>query len=179
MKLIILDRDGVVNQDSPDYIKSPEEWHPYPRSLEAIRRLSRHGYAVVIATNQSAIARGLLTEKELMAIHHKMREAVLQKGGQIQHIFFCPHGPLEACACRKPKPGLFYHIAQTYGCSLKGVFAVGDSLRDLLAAKEAGAFPVLVLTGNGQKTNACEPLALEGVPVYPDLLDFVESLCLK
>jgi D-glycero-D-manno-heptose 1,7-bisphosphate phosphatase len=154
VKFAILDRDGVINQDSNDFIKSPDEWIPIPGSLEAIARLSQAGWRIVVASNQSGLARGLFSMHTLNAIHSKMRQEIVQAGGHIDAIFLCPHGPDDGCLCRKPKPGMFNDIAQRYDISLKDVPAVGDSLRDLQAASAAGCTPWLVLTGNGQKTLA-------------------------
>ncbi len=141
MKLIILDRDGVINQDSDAFVKSPDEWIPIPGSLEAIGRLSHAGWRVVVASNQSGIARGLFSMETLGAIHTRMRQAVAEAGGRIDAIFFCPHGPDEACACRKPLPGMLYDIAHRMDVHLDGVPLVGDSLRDLQAAAAAGCTP--------------------------------------
>ena len=152
MKLAILDRDGVINQDSDAYVKSPDEWIALPGSLEAIARLSRAGWRIVIASNQSGVARGLFSMDTLNAIHAKLRREVAHAGGIIDAIFICPHGPDDGCACRKPLPGMFKDIANRYDISLKGVPAAGDSLRDLQAASAAGCSPWLVMTGNGQKT---------------------------
>ncbi|NYT63181.1 D-glycero-beta-D-manno-heptose 1,7-bisphosphate 7-phosphatase [Alcaligenaceae bacterium] len=152
MKLAILDRDGVINQDSNAFIKSPDEWLALPGSLEAIARLSRAGWRVVIASNQSGVARGLFSMDTLNAIHAKMRRELAAVGGSIDAIFVCPHGPDDGCVCRKPKPGMFLDIARRYDTDLKSVPAVGDSLRDLQAASQAGCTPWLVLTGNGKKT---------------------------
>ncbi|AEC18589.1 polysaccharide synthesis phosphatase [Pusillimonas sp. T7-7] len=153
MKLAILDRDGVINQDSDAFVKSPDEWIALPGSVEAIARLSRAGWRVVIASNQSGIARGLFSMDTLNAIHAKLRREVIQAGGVIDAIFVCPHGPDDGCTCRKPKPGMFLDIARRYDMAdLHGVPAVGDSLRDLQAAAMAGCSPWLVLTGNGQNT---------------------------
>jgi D-glycero-D-manno-heptose 1,7-bisphosphate phosphatase len=151
-KLIVLDRDGVINEDSDEYIKTPQEWKPLPYSMEAIARLNRGGYRVVVATNQSGIARGLFDTETLSAMHKKMHELAGEVGGHIDGIFFCPHGPEEHCDCRKPKPGLLYQIAARVGKDLKGVPMVGDSLRDLQAAHTAGCSPILVKTGKGKKT---------------------------
>ncbi|MCS5709805.1 D-glycero-beta-D-manno-heptose 1,7-bisphosphate 7-phosphatase [Candidatus Berkiella aquae] len=151
MKLIILDRDGVINEDSPDYIKSVDEWHPIPGSLEAIALLNQFGYTVAVATNQSGLARGFYDETTLNAIHDKMRLSAKTVGGHIDSIFYCPHGPNDHCDCRKPKPGLLQQIAAHYQISLTTVPYVGDSYRDLDAANRAGAVPILVLTGNGHK----------------------------
>jgi len=175
-KLIILDRDGVINEDSPDFIKSPEEWRPLPGSVEAIAQLSARGYKIVVATNQSGIARGLYDQGMLEKIHAKMLATVNAAGGSIDHIFYCPHGPQDTCDCRKPLPGLFQQIAQFYAISLTGVQAVGDSWRDIQAAQAAGCQPVLVLTGNGKKTQQQHAQALVDVPCFEDLAHFAHSL---
>lgn len=153
MKLAILDRDGVINHDSAEFIKHPDEWIALPGSLDAIARLSRSGWRVVIASNQSGLARGLFSMDTLNAIHAKLRREVAVAGGAIDAIFVCPHGPDDGCACRKPNPGLFHDIARRYDIDLKGIPAAGDSLRDLQAAAAAGCAPWLVLTGNGPKTH--------------------------
>lgn len=175
MQLIILDRDGVINHDSDDYIKSPEEWTPIPGSLEAIARLNQAGYRVIVATNQSGVARGLFSFDDLNAIHEKMHNAVAEVGGNIEAIFFCPHAPTENCTCRKPRPGLLHDIATRLGTSLNNVSMVGDSLRDLQAAIASGARPVLVLTGKGKKTLATME-GFEDVPVYENLAAAVDDL---
>ena len=175
MKLIILDRDGVINFGSDQYIKSPDEWRPIPGSLEAIARLTREGWRVVVATNQSGLARGLFEMATLNAIHAKMHKAVAQAGGRIEAVFYCPHAAESECDCRKPKPGLFNEIATRYGRDLAGVPAVGDSLRDLLAAAAVGARPVLVRTGKGEKTLAAGGLPGDP-PVFADLGEVVEHL---
>jgi D-glycero-D-manno-heptose 1,7-bisphosphate phosphatase len=175
MKLIVLDRDGVINEDSDAYIKSPEEWLPLSGSLEAIARLNRHGYRVVVATNQSGVARGLFSLDTLARIHRRMLEAVRDKGGEIDAIFFCPHGPDDRCHCRKPEPGLFEEIADRLKVSFEDVYAVGDSERDLVAATTAGARPVLVRTGKGLRTLR-KSKRLDGVPVFDDLAAFTDAL---
>lgn len=175
MKLIILDRDGVINFDSDQFIKSPDEWKPIPGSLEAIARLTREGWRVVVATNQSGLARGLFEMATLNAIHAKMHKAVAQAGGRIEAVFYCPHAADMNCACRKPKSGLFDEIAARYGRDLAGVPAVGDSLRDLLAAASVGARPLLVRTGKGEKTLAAGGLP-EDTPVFADLSEAVDHL---
>lgn len=147
IKLIILDRDGVINYDSKEYIKSPAEWHPIPGSIEAIAKLTQAGYQIAIATNQSGIGRGLFDEKTLAQIHAKMLALIEQQGGRVGAIFYCPHLPEENCSCRKPKPGLFYAIARHFDCSLNNVPAIGDSQRDLDAALQAGCKPILVQSG--------------------------------
>ncbi|WP_459617071.1 D-glycero-beta-D-manno-heptose 1,7-bisphosphate 7-phosphatase [Bordetella sp. 2513F-2] len=151
MKLIILDRDGVINQDSEAFVKSPDEWIALPGSLQAIARLTQAGWTAVIASNQSGLARGLFDMATLDAIHAKLRRELAQVGGNIDAIFFCPHGPDDGCSCRKPLPGMYLDIARRYEISLAGVPSVGDSLRDLQAAAAAGCSPWLVLSGNGAR----------------------------
>jgi D-glycero-D-manno-heptose 1,7-bisphosphate phosphatase len=152
VKLLILDRDGVINQDSDAYIKSVEEWVPIPGSIGAIARLSQAGWTVAVATNQSGIARGYYSLDTLHAMHAELRRQVTEAGGEVGMIVFCPHGPDEGCDCRKPKPGLLRTIAQHYEVSLDEVWFVGDSRSDLAAALSIGARPVLVKTGKGLKT---------------------------
>ena len=175
MKLIILDRDGVINYDSDQFIKSPEEWKPIPGSLEAIARLSQAGYRVVVATNQSGVGRGLFDMATLNAIHDKMSKAVSHAGGRIDAIFFCPHAADADCNCRKPKSGMIEEIATRYNVSLEGVPAIGDSLRDLEATARLGAQTMLVLTGKGTKTQAKGGLP-QGTLVFPDLAAAVATL---
>jgi D-glycero-D-manno-heptose 1,7-bisphosphate phosphatase len=152
MKLVILDRDGVINQDSDRYIKSPAEWQPIPGAIEAIARLHQNGYRVVVATNQSGIGRGLFDMATFNAMNDKMMELVFRQGGRIDALFFCPHTDAEGCNCRKPKTGMFEEVAARLHVDLKGVPCVGDSLRDLQAAEAVGALPILVLTGKGKAT---------------------------
>lgn len=173
-RLVILDRDGVINHDSDDYIKSPDEWIPIPGSLEAIARLSHAGFRVTVATNQSGLARGLFTITTLNAIHQRLREQVEAEGGRIEMIAFCPHGPDDGCDCRKPRPGLLLEIAARFNVSLADVPFIGDSLRDIQAARAVGAQPWLVCSGKGEST--LERLrrqgtddALRQLPIYPDL----------
>ncbi|MFA5488636.1 MAG: D-glycero-beta-D-manno-heptose 1,7-bisphosphate 7-phosphatase [Candidimonas sp.] len=154
MKLAILDRDGVINYDSAEFVKSPDEWVALPGSLEAMARLSQAGWRVVIASNQSGIGRGLFSMDALNAIHAKLRRELAQAGGVLDAIFMCPHRPEDDCLCRKPRPGLFHDIARRYDVSLDNVPAAGDSLRDLQAAAAARCAPWLVMTGNGEKTLA-------------------------
>ncbi len=175
MKLIILDRDGVINYDSDQFIKSPEEWKPLPGSLQAIARLTQSGYRVVVATNQSGVGRGLFDMPMLNAIHEKMHKACAQAGGRIDAVFFCPHTADSDCACRKPKSGMIAEIAARYSVDLSGVYSVGDSLRDLEASARLAAMPILVLTGKGKKTQAKGGLP-EATQVYPDLFGFVATL---
>ncbi|SEK79092.1 D-glycero-beta-D-manno-heptose 1,7-bisphosphate 7-phosphatase [Ectothiorhodospira marina] len=175
MKLILLDRDGVINQDSPDYIKSPEEWTPLPGSLEAIARLTRAGWQVVVVTNQSGLARGLFDAATLEAIHQRMTQAVESVGGRLRGIYHCPHGPDNGCDCRKPLPGLFHQVARDLDVDLTGVPAVGDSPRDIEAATTAGCRPLLVRTGNGARALA-EGRIPQGIPAYEDLAEVVQAL---
>lgn len=180
--LIILDRDGVINEDSDYYIKTPEEWIPIRGSLEAIARLNRAGHTVVVATNQSGIARGLYTEAGLTAIHQRMKEALAEVGGHVDTIFYCPHHPDMHCACRKPKPGLLHDIAKKYPTDFKNAVMVGDAVRDIACAKAAGCAAILVKTGKGKK--AANPQALspeeactmQDVPIFEDLAAVVEHL---
>ena len=175
MKLIILDRDGVINQDSDAFIKAPEEWIAIPGSLPAIARLNQAGYRVVVATNQSGIGRKLFDMATLNAIHQKMHSAAQQVGATIDAVFFCPHMADDCCDCRKPKPGMLQEIARRYDVSLKGVHSIGDSLRDLQAGFVMGCVPHLVLTGKGQKTLEKGGLP-PGTKQYADLAAVVEHL---
>jgi D-glycero-D-manno-heptose 1,7-bisphosphate phosphatase len=168
VKLAILDRDGTINQDSDQYIKSPAEWKPIPGSLEAIARLTQGGWRIAVATNQSGISRGLFDMSTLNAIHAEMHRAVGQAGGRIDAIFFCPHAADSNCECRKPRPGLLREIASRFGVDLEGVPMIGDSLRDVAAAAAAGAQPWLVLTGNGKKTRDAGGLP-QGTEIAADL----------
>ena len=175
MKLVILDRDGVINQDSDQFIKNPDEWKPIPGSLEAIAKLNHTGYRVVVASNQSGIGRGLFDMAALNAINDKMYRALGQFGGRIDALFYCPHAAEADCDCRKPKPGMFLDIAQRFNVSLAGVPSVGDSLRDLQAASTAGAQPILVLTGKGKKTKSAGGFP-DGTQVYTDLAEAVRRI---
>jgi D-glycero-D-manno-heptose 1,7-bisphosphate phosphatase len=175
MKLIILDRDGVINHDSPAFIKSPAEWIPIPGSLEAIARLNQAGYRVVVASNQSGIARELFDMTILNAIHHKLHTSAQQVGASIDAIFFCPHAAIDNCDCRKPKAGMFDEISKRFRVTLKGVPTVGDSLRDLQAGFRSGCVPYLVLTGKGEKTRDTGGLP-PGTQVFPDLAAMVDAL---
>ena len=175
MKLVILDRDGTINHDSDQYIKSTAEWRPIKGSIEAIARLTQAGYRVVVATNQSGIARGLFDTATLIAIHDTLQRAVAQAGGRIDAFFFCPHAADSACECRKPKPGMLLEIARRFNVSLSDVYMVGDASRDVEAAAAAGARPVLVLTGKGRKTRG-EGALPAGTEVFSDLAAFAERL---
>ena len=175
MKLVILDRDGVINYDSDQFIKSPAEWKPIPGSLEAIARLCQAGWRVVVATNQSGVGRGLFDMDMLNGIHNKMHRAVQSAGGRIDAVFFCPHTAENKCSCRKPQPGMFQRIGETFKVDLAGVPAIGDSLRDLQAAAAVGARPILVLSGKGKKTQVAGGLP-EGTTVCTDLAAAVDQL---
>jgi D-glycero-D-manno-heptose 1,7-bisphosphate phosphatase len=175
MKLVILDRDGVINLDSDHFIKSPAEWKPIAGSLEAIAKLNHMGYRVVIASNQSGIGRGLFDMGALNAINDKMYRALAHVGGRIDALFYCPHAADSNCGCRKPKPGMLVDIGQRFNVDLAGVPAVGDSLRDLQAASSVGAQPILVQTGKGKKTQAAGELP-ENTLVFPDLAHAVRHI---
>lgn len=149
MKLVILDRDGTINEDRDDYVKTPEEWTPLPGALEAIARLNHAGWHAVIASNQSGLGRGLFDVSTLNAMHAKMHKMLAAVGGRVDAVFYCPHAPNEGCRCRKPQPGLFEQIGERYGLDLRGVPMVGDTARDVLAGVAAGCEPHLVLTGKG------------------------------
>ncbi|MBC7732436.1 MAG: D-glycero-beta-D-manno-heptose 1,7-bisphosphate 7-phosphatase, partial [Bacteriovorax sp.] len=155
-KLIILDRDGTINEDRDDYVKSPEEWVPIPGALDAIARLNHAGWRTVVATNQSGLGRGLFDMSALNAMHVKMNQLLAKQGGRIDAVFFCPHAPADACHCRKPLPGLFEQIGERFGVNLAEVPVVGDSLRDLQAGMAVGCRPHLVRTGKGARLNADE-----------------------
>ena len=174
-KLVILDRDGVINYDSDHFIKSPAEWKPIPGSIEAIARLNQNGYRVVVATNQSGIGRGLFDMATLNAINDKMMELVFRGCGRIDAIFFCPCTAEQNCHCRKPDTGMFEDIAARYQMDLTGVPSIGDSLRDLEAGAKAGCAPVLVLTGKGKKTQENGALP-QGTRVFSDLANAVDAL---
>jgi D-glycero-D-manno-heptose 1,7-bisphosphate phosphatase len=175
VKFVILDRDGTINHDSDQYIKSPEEWKPIKGSMEAIARLTQAGYRIVVATNQSGIARGLFDMTTLNAIHNAMHRAAAQAGGRIDAIFFCPHAADSDCECRKPRPGMLLEIARRFNVPLEEAYMVGDAVRDMQAATAAGARPVLVLTGKGRKTQAAGDLP-QGTLVFDDLAAFAEHV---
>ena len=175
MKLIILDRDGTINQDSDQYIKSPAEWKPIPGSMAAIARLTQRGWRCVVATNQSGIARGLLDTQTLFAIHDTLQRAAAQVGGRVDAFFFCPHAESAACMCRKPQPGMLMEAARRFNVPLKSVYMVGDAQRDLEAAAAAGARPVLVLTGKGNQTREAGNLP-PGTQTFADLAAFADHL---
>lgn len=168
-RYVLLDRDGVINRDSDDFIKSPEQWLPIEGSLEAIALLNEHGYKVVVITNQSGLARGLFDAAMLEKIHAKMHRMVQEKGGKIDAIYFCPHGPDDACNCRKPKPGLLEAFAADKNVSLNNIAVIGDSLRDLQSAQAVGASPILVKTGKGLQTLHNNPNL--NIPIFENLYD--------
>ncbi|RTE65442.1 D-glycero-beta-D-manno-heptose 1,7-bisphosphate 7-phosphatase [Amphritea opalescens] len=173
-KLVILDRDGVINYDSDEYIKSADEWRPLPGSIEAIARLTKAGFDVCIATNQSGLARGYFDIDALHEMHHKMIQLVEEQGGRIVKIEFCPHAPEDNCYCRKPKPGLYQHILSCYpDINSAHVFTVGDSLRDLEASVAAGCPPILVRTGKGERT-----IAKGGLPENTIIVDDLKAAAL-
>lgn len=151
-RLVVLDRDGVINHDSDDYIRSPAQWRPIPGSLEAIARLRKAGWRIAVATNQAGVGRGLFDMTTLAAIHTRMTRAVADAGGHLDAVFFCPHAPLEGCDCRKPRPGMLVEIARRFEVDPGSMVMIGDTLRDLQAADAVGSQPVLVLTGKGEAT---------------------------
>ena len=177
MKLIILDRDGVINYDSDAYIKGPEEWVPIEGSLEAIARLNHSGYTVVVASNQSGLSRGFFDINALNAMHKKMDDLLVKVGGQVDAVFFCPHGPDDKCKCRKPKPGLLLDIGKRFNVPLKDVFFIGDTISDINAAAKAKAKAILVRTGKGliteKKLNKKDKAAVQ---VFDDLSAAVNEI---
>jgi D-glycero-D-manno-heptose 1,7-bisphosphate phosphatase len=179
-KLIILDRDGTINEDRDDYVKSPEEWVPIPGALEAIARLNHAGWHTVVATNQSGLGRGLFDMATLNAMHVKMNQLLAKQGGRIDAVFFCPHAPADACQCRKPLSGLFEQIGERFGVDLADVPVVGDTQRDLQAGVVLGCQPHLVRTGKAARMNAAELADLctqvPGTAVHADLAAFAEYL---
>lgn len=174
--LLILDRDGVINRDSAQFVKNTDEFQPLAGSIDAIATLHRAGFTVAVASNQSGLARGLFNRHSLRAMHRKLRRLVASSGGRIDRIVVCPHGPDDGCRCRKPAPGLLLRLARHYRVSLDGVPAIGDSLRDLEAARAAGATPILVRTGNGRSTEASLPAALRDIEIFDDLASAASAL---
>ena len=171
---VILDRDGVINVDSDAFVKSAAEWQPIPGSLEAIAKLNRHGFKVVVITNQSGIARGLFDKTTLDEMHNKMRAKLSELCGSIDAIYYCPHGPNDQCSCRKPLPGLFYAFAKDKQVDLQSAYAIGDSYRDIQACQTAGAKPILVKTGKGLKTLQSHPQL--DLPVFENLYDAAQYI---
>lgn len=176
MKVVILDRDGVINEDSPGYIKSVAEWQPIAGSLEAIARLCQSGYRVFVASNQSGLGQALFDYDSFSAINDRLQKQLAELGGRIDGIFFAPDHPDAPTPQRKPAPGMLLDLAKRLGIALDGIPCVGDSLRDIAAARAAGARPVLVRTGNGRKTEQTQTAALDGVEVYDSLADFAIAL---
>jgi D-glycero-D-manno-heptose 1,7-bisphosphate phosphatase len=174
-KLVVLDRDGVINHDSERFIKSPQEWQPLPGSIEAIARMHQAGYRIVVATNQSGIGRGLFDLATLNAMNDKMMEMVFRQGGRIDALFFCPHTEKDNCHCRKPRTGMYEEISARMHVDLRGVPFVGDALRDLLAAEAVGGQPVLVLTGKGRLTKEAGGMPRK-TQVFADLAEFARHL---
>lgn len=175
MRYILLDRDGVINFDSFEYIKSPDEWRAIPGSLEAIAQLNRHGYRVLIVTNQSGLARGLFDIEVLDQIHEKLVRELSAVGGYIEEIFFCPHHPDEACDCRKPRPGLLEQIAEKYSIHFPDTFFIGDSWSDMQVAQAMQCQPLLVRTGNGELTLQKYP-ELAHIPAFTNLASAVDYI---
>ncbi len=175
MKIVMLDRDGVINLDGPDHVRKPEEWIPIAGSLEAIAKLNKAGYRVVVITNQSGIGRGYFDIETLHAIHQKMHDLLSQHGGQIDTVLFCPHQPGDDCECRKPRPGMLHTLAERLRIDLKDVPFVGDALRDLQAGIAVGARPVLVKTGKGSKTLEENQGMVDHIQVHDDLAGFVDA----
>lgn len=179
MQLVVLDRDGVINRDSDEFIKGPDEWVPIAGSLEAIARLNHFGFRVAVVSNQSGIARGLFDIDDLNAIHHKMYKELDRLGGHIEFVLFCPHGPNDRCNCRKPAPGLLKEIERRLGIHMENVPVIGDSIRDIRAAQRVGACPILVKTGKGELTLAKHAKDLVGISVASDLAAAVERFVLS
>jgi len=177
-RLIVLDRDGVINEDSDDYIKSPDEFIPIPGSLAAIAQLNDAGFTVAVATNQSGIARGYFSEQTLADMHHKLNTLVAEQGGNIDAIYYCPHSPDDGCECRKPKPGLLQQIVSDYAVSAEDIYVIGDAMGDLLMAKSLNAKPVLVKTGKGIRTLQvlAQTQEFSHLPVYENLAHAVDTL---
>ncbi len=175
MKLVILDRDGVINQDSANFIKNPNEWIALAGSLEAIALLNQSGFRVALATNQSGVGRGLYDMATLNAIHDKMHRALAQVGGRIDALFYCPHTADDNCSCRKPKTGMIEDIARRFSVDLSEVYAVGDSLRDLQAFHDAGCKPILVRSGKGEETLAQGNLP-KGTLIFADLNEAAQHI---
>lgn len=175
-RLIVLDRDGVINRESSKFIRSPEEWLPLPGSIKAIADLTSAGFSVIVATNQSGVGRGLFTAEALAAIHARMIDAIESGGGRLSGIFYCPHCPEDNCECRKPRPGLMRQIENHFGTALRGQPVVGDSHRDLVAAWTVDARAILVRTGNGAITESRLGADAREVEVFPDLAAVAAAL---
>lgn len=173
-KYVLLDRDGVINHDSADYIKSAAEWYPITGSLDAIALFNQHGYKVGVITNQSGIGRGLYNEMALNEIHQKMRQLTQQQGGKIEAIFYCPHTPADQCLCRKPQPEMLTRFAEQYDCCLADTYFIGDKLTDIQTAEHAGAKPLLVKTGKGEQTAINNPEL--PYPIFNTLYDAAQFI---
>lgn len=171
MRILLLDRDGVINHDSSDYIRSAAEWRPLPGSLQAIAQAQRAGFRVIVISNQSGLARGLFTIRDLNGIHRRLQDELERVGGRIDAFFFCPHAPDEGCDCRKPGPGMLHALAERLGIGLEHTPFIGDRITDAVAAKTAGARPLLVRTGPGQL-----PAEAAGIEIYDDLAAAVAAL---
>jgi len=174
-RYIVLDRDGVINEESDEYIKTPAEWTPLAGSLDAIAALTRAGFRMAVATNQSGVGRGLYTVEMLESIHKKMFASIDAAGGKIDAVFFCPHLPTDACDCRKPKPGLLLEVAKLFDCAPASLQIIGDSIRDLQAAQSVGAKSILVRTGYGQKSEKLLP-SDSAIQVFDNLADAASDL---
>lgn len=174
---VILDRDGVINHESADFIKSPQEWEPIDGSLEAIALLNQFGFNIVVITNQSGIARGLFDLSALEAIHAKMRHLLSEVGGRIDAIYFCPHGPDSQCSCRKPKPGLYQVFSQDKQVALQNLYSIGDSIRDIEASLAVGGSPIIVKTGNGLNTIKNNPQL--NLPIFENLYEAAKYIISK
>jgi len=173
---IILDRDGVINEDSDAYIKSLDEWRPLPGAIDAMARLHHAGYRLAVITNQSGLARGLFKRRDLDAMHARLAALLEARGAGIDALYFCPHGPDDGCDCRKPAPGMFLRLAAERGVDLSETWAVGDAYRDIQAARAAGARPVLVRSGKGERTLAAHPELADRIPVFASLAEFADHL---
>lgn len=175
-RFLAIDRDGVINADSDDYIKSAREWIPIPGSIDGIAKLTQAGYRIAIVTNQSGLGRGLFDLAALNAIHSKLTEALSLSGGRVEMILFCPHHPFENCGCRKPRCGLFVQLAERLGFSLQGLPFIGDSMTDISAGRAAGMEPILVRSGKGERTLGKHPSLLHEIRVFRDLKEFADTV---
>ena len=168
-RIVVLDRDGVINRESKSFVKSADEWQALDGSIEAIAALSQGGFRIAVASNQSGLARGLFDYGALYAMHEKMRDLVARAGGSIDHIVICPHGPDDDCDCRKPRPGLLHQVGEHFKTDMCGVPFIGDSIRDMEAALAADARPILVRSGNGREAESALPADLQSIEVFDDL----------
>lgn len=175
-KIVILDRDGVVNYESAEFIKSPQEWQALPGSLEAIHLLNQAGFLTFIASNQSGVGRKLFTLETLSHIHEKMNNELKKHHAHIDGIYFCPHLPEHNCSCRKPKPGLLLQIQKDFNINLQEAIVIGDSWRDIQAGLAVQAKTILVLTGNGTKTLTEQQDNLKNTFITENLLSAVKHL---